>query len=95
GSIAHLPRYGLPDITEVYRDIPDSIAKLRGAISEAMELYEPRLRRIRVIHQDTDKDSMRLEFIVSAELTNRQPVKFQTTFSSSDHARVRRSIRQS
>ncbi|MGH7455136.1 MAG: type VI secretion system baseplate subunit TssE, partial [bacterium] len=31
GSIAHLPDYGLPDITQVYRELPYSVEGLRKA----------------------------------------------------------------
>ena len=88
GSLAHMPDYGLPDITEIYRDIPDSIVKLQGAIKHAAEKYEPRLRRVRVQHQKTDPYSMRLVFLVTGELHNRQKVHFETTFSSNESPRV-------
>lgn len=88
GSIAHLPDYGLPDISEIYQDIPDSIAKLQNAIVDAVQHYEPRLRRVRVLPQDTEPHAMRLEFLLSAELPDRRPVRFQTTFSSIDPAKV-------
>ena len=48
GSLPHLPDYGLPDVAEVYRDMPDSVEPLRSAIKEVIERYEPRLRRVRV-----------------------------------------------
>lgn len=89
GSIDHLPDYGLPDITEIYRDIPDSIVKLQAAIKQAAEKYEPRLRRVRVEHQKTDSFAMRLVFLLSGELSNRQRVRFQTTFSSNEAPNVR------
>src|SRR5512135_1060951 len=48
GAIDHLPDYGLPDITQVYRDLPYSVDGLRAAIKDVVEKYEPRLRRVRV-----------------------------------------------
>lgn len=89
GFVAHLPDYGLPDITEIYRDIPDSVLKLQTAIRDAVEKYEPRLRRVRVEHQQTEPFAMRLVFLVSGELMNRQRVRFETTFSSTDPTQVR------
>lgn len=85
GSLSHLPDYGLPDITEIYRDIPDSVVKLQTAIKRAAEKYEPRLRRVRVEHQDEDEYAMRLVFLLTGELHDRRKVRFETTFSS-DHA---------
>lgn len=89
GSIAHLPDYGLPDITQVYRDLPYSIEGLRTAIKESVERYEPRLRRVRVEHQQGDAFAMRITFILTAELIQGQKVQFQTTFASHELADVR------
>jgi len=89
GTIQHLPDYGLPDITEIYRDIPDSVAKLQQAIRTTAEKYEPRLRRVRVHHQQTDPFDMRLIFLIAGELPDRRKVQFQTTFSSHEMVNVR------
>ncbi len=91
GSMAHLPDYGLPDISQVYRDLPYSIEGLREAIKQAVEKYEPRLRRIRVEQQQQGREAsfeMRVTFIVSGELQQGQKVQFQTTFKSNDLAEV-------
>ena len=88
GSVEHLPDYGLPDITQVYRELPYSIEGLRQAIKETVETYEPRLRRVRVDHQRGDPFAMRITFILSAELSRGQRVQFQTTFSSSELTHV-------
>lgn len=89
GSLPHLLNYGLPDITEIYRDIPDSVAKLQRAIKGAVDQFEPRLRRVRVEQQVGDPASMRLVFLLMAELQNRQAVRFETTFSSNDPTHVK------
>jgi type VI secretion system protein len=91
GSVAHLPDYGLPDISQVYRDLPYSIEGLRGAIKQVVEKYEPRLRRIRVEQQQQGTEAsfdMRVTFLVSGELQQGQKVQFQTTFKSNDVAEV-------
>src|SRR5512141_2290170 len=51
GSVAHLLDYGLPDISQVYRDLPLSLDGLRAAIKQVVEKYEPRLRHVRVEQQ--------------------------------------------
>lgn len=88
GSLAHLPDYGLPDISEVYRDMPGSIVMLQQSIKEAVETYEPRLCRVRVEHKDTDRFAMRLVFHLSGEMIDGQRVRFQTIFSSNELAKV-------
>lgn len=97
GSIAHLPDYGLPDISQVYRDLPYSIDGLREAIKQVVEKYEPRLRRARVEQQQAQGANfdMRVTFIVSGELREGQKVQFQTTFKSNDLAEVHPYRRQS
>lgn len=89
GSIAHLPDYGLPDITQIYRDLPYTIEGLRQAIKDAVEKYEPRLRRIKVEQQKGDSYAIRIAFLLSAELLKGQKVQFQTTFTSNELAEVR------
>ena len=91
-SSAHLPAYGLPDISQVYRDLPYSIDGLRAAIKDVVERYEPRLRRVRVEKLEKDKDEeydMRVSFIVTGEILKGQRVQFQTIFTSNDLAEVR------
>lgn len=88
GSRAHLPDYGLPDVGEVYRDMPNSVEPLRLAIKEAVERYEPRLKRVRVECRETDPHSMRLVFVISGETAAGERLRLETTFSSSDPADV-------
>lgn len=89
GAVSHLPDYGLPDISEVYRDMPDSISLLQQAIKETIEMNEPRLTRVRVEHRSADRDAMRLVFLISGEMAGGPRVRFQTTFSATDAAKVR------
>ena len=71
GSIAHLPDFGLPDISQVYRDLPYSIEGLRGAIRSVVEKYEPRLHRVRVEKLEKDKDGVyHLKPSISPEYSN-------------------------
>lgn len=88
GSVRHLPDYGLPDMLTVYRDAPRSADELRRAIKESIKTYEPRLHRVRVKHRDTEEYTMRLVFIVSAELINGERVQFETTFESQKSTEV-------
>ena len=82
GSLSHLDDYGLPDISEVYRRMPDGIEDLRDAVRRAVERYEPRLKRVRVVRRESDAREFKLVFIVSGELKEGGLVRFQTTFSS-------------
>jgi type VI secretion system protein len=88
GALSHLPDYGLPDLSDVYRDMPGSIIELQSAIEAAVETYEPRLRRVRVEHQATDRYAMQLVFLLTAESLDGERIRFRTTFSSEEEARV-------
>jgi type VI secretion system protein len=87
GALPHLPDYGLPDISEIYRDVPESIPELQAAIKAAVERYEPRLQHVRVTHHARDDDAfaMTLTFLVAGQLAGRAPVRFETTFQSEAH----------
>jgi type VI secretion system protein len=84
GTIEHMPDYGLPDISEIYRDIPDSIPDLQSAIQQTVEKYEPRLTNVQVVHKEREEDrfDMKLTFLLSALLVGRNKIRFETTFQS-------------
>lgn len=87
-ALSHLEDYGLPDISEVYRDMPESLVQLKRAIETSVETFEPRLRRVHVEHQPTDRYEMQLVFLLTAETLDGDQVRFKTTFSSEEEAHV-------
>ena len=88
GAISHLPDYGVPDLSDVYRDMPGSIGELQQSIARTVQAYEPRLRRVHVEHQETDQYTMQLVFLLTAVTLDGEQVRFKTTFSSEEEARV-------
>jgi type VI secretion system protein len=44
------PRYGLPHMTEVRGNMPDSVGSFVAAIRSSIERYEPRLKSVSVRH---------------------------------------------
>ena len=75
-------RYGLPDLRGLVRNMPQSAEGMREAIRQAVERYEPRLKRVRVRKLD-DPESHRLYFEIVAELNDEEggesrPLKFNT-----------------
>ncbi|MGD9199940.1 MAG: type VI secretion system baseplate subunit TssE [Chitinispirillia bacterium] len=87
-SLPHLKDYGLPDISEIYRKMPVGIQVLENAILKTVELYEPRLRNVRVIRQEDDIKASRLVFILECELVNGSSIRFQTTFVSTGNSTI-------
>ena len=83
GSVAHLKGYGLPDVSDIYRRMPDGIEELRQAIRRTVERYEPRLENVRVVQREAEGNDPRLAFILSGELRGGGGlVRFETTFTS-------------
>ena len=64
-------RYGLPDLRGLVRNMPQSAEGMREAIRQAVERYEPRLKRVRVRKLD-DPESHRLYFEIVAELNDEE-----------------------
>lgn len=48
GSVKHLPDYGLPDLSVIYRHLPASLSVLQKYITFTLLKYEPRLEGIQV-----------------------------------------------
>jgi type VI secretion system protein len=83
GSVSHLETYGLPDVSDIYRRMPDGIDELRSAIKATVEKFEPRLSNVRVVQREDERQDTRLTFIITGELKNGGgQVRFQTMFSS-------------
>jgi type VI secretion system protein len=83
GTLAHRPDYGLPDLSSVYRNVPESISGLQQAIRAAVDAFEPRLRDVRVALQDDglrETGELRLVFLLSGRLVGYGPVRLRTTF---------------
>ncbi|MBD8162035.1 type VI secretion system baseplate subunit TssE [Erwinia persicina] len=48
GSLAHLPDYGLPDMTKIVQGMPGTAHQLMTTLSGVLLRYEPRLNSISV-----------------------------------------------
>jgi type VI secretion system protein len=89
GTLPHLPDYGLPDISEIYRRMPHGIQQLKDAIKRSVERYEPRLINVRVKHQESKPLEFRLIFIITGDLkSGGGTVRLQTTFSSNGNLSI-------
>ena len=89
GTLAHVPEFGLPDLSDVSRAAPAEVESVRRAIRESVERFEPRLRRVRVDRDVSDPSSPYLVFLLSAEIEMFGKVQFQTTIRADDLVEVR------
>lgn len=79
GTLAHLPDYGLPDMTKILQGMPGTAHELMGALSAVLLKYEPRLKKITVILLE-QKVSGELRYAVDAELKGFGLVRYGTEF---------------
>src|ERR1700684_1192608 len=80
-GLAHLPDYGLDDLSEIYRHLPSSAHKLRHAIEATVLKYEPRVRAIDIDIWETDP-GMLLSFTMVCHLHQEGLVRFGTHFTT-------------
>ncbi|MBN2243174.1 MAG: type VI secretion system baseplate subunit TssE [Acidobacteria bacterium] len=80
GHVPIRPDYGMPDFTDCAESLPATMDKVRRAIKDTIEAFEPRLRNVRITHLPSD-DSLLLHFGISGQLaTGKQ--KISTFFST-------------
>jgi type VI secretion system protein len=108
GILPHLPGYGLPDITEIYRQMPYGIPKLREAMETAIAEYEPRLKNVRVIYKEppaspdgTDAMGQKLkkkpfvfEFTITGEAGKAGSVSYSSTLPAQGSPKVSRVVKK-
>ncbi|MBK0095734.1 type VI secretion system baseplate subunit TssE [Erwinia sp. S63] len=79
GSIAHIPDYGLPDMTRILQGMPGTAHQLIDTFSSVLLKYEPRLKRIEVaLLEQTVPGELR--YAIEAELTGIGLVRYGTEF---------------
>ncbi|PCL21571.1 type VI secretion system baseplate subunit TssE, partial [Snodgrassella alvi] len=64
GSVKHIPDYGLPDLSIIYRHLPSSLSVLQKYITFTLLKYEPRVQALQI--QIVDNKST--DFIIAYEL---------------------------
>ncbi|EBH6783536.1 TPA_asm: type VI secretion system baseplate subunit TssE [Salmonella enterica subsp. enterica serovar Java] len=79
GTLAHLPDYGLPDMTTILQGLPGTAHKLMSTLSAVLLKYEPRLKSIRVVIQEQTLPG-ELRYAIDAELKGIGLVRYGTEF---------------
>ncbi|HCM9211639.1 TPA: type VI secretion system baseplate subunit TssE [Enterobacter roggenkampii] len=79
GTLAHLPDYGLPDMTKILQGMPGTAHELMGTLSSVLLKYEPRLKKITValLEQNVHGE---LRYAIDAELKGIGLVRYGTEF---------------
>lgn len=79
GTLAHLPDYGLPDMTKILQGMPGSAHELTGILSAVLLKYEPRLKKITVVLQEQAIPGV-LRYVIDAELKGIGLVRYGSEF---------------
>ncbi|CAI8789285.1 type VI secretion system baseplate subunit TssE [Kosakonia quasisacchari] len=79
GTLAHLPDYGLPDITKILEGMPGTAHVLMGTLSAVLLKYEPRLKKIAVVLLEQEIPG-ELRYAIDAELKDIGLVRYGTDF---------------
>jgi type VI secretion system protein len=93
-GLAHLPDYGLDDLSEIYRHLPASAHKLKRTIEATLLKYEPRLRQVEIVIEETERD-MLLSFTMTCHLRKQGMVRFGTHFTPDGRTRLKMLSRDS
>ena len=79
GTLAHLPDYGLPDMTRVLQGMPGTAHQLLQIFSGVLLKYEPRLKSINAVLLDQEIPG-ELRYAIDAELKGIGLVRYGTEF---------------
>lgn len=79
GTLAHLPDYGLPDMTKILQGMPGTAHELMGILSAVLLKYEPRLKKIDVVLLEQIIPG-ELRYAIDAELKGIGLVRYGTEF---------------
>ncbi|MEG1154455.1 MAG: type VI secretion system baseplate subunit TssE [Citrobacter sp.] len=88
GTLAHLPDYGLSDMTKILQGMPGTAHQLMTTFSEVLLKYEPRLKAITVVLQDQEIPG-ELRYAIDAELKGIGLVRYGTDFMPEGRVLIR------
>ena len=88
GTLAHLPDYGLPDMTKILQGMPGTAHQLITTLSALLLKYEPRLSRINVVMQEQIQPG-ELRYAIDAELKGVGLVRYGTEFMPEGRVLIR------
>ncbi|MGC6120575.1 type VI secretion system baseplate subunit TssE [Enterobacter hormaechei] len=88
GTLAHLPDYGLPDMTKILQGMHGTAHQLITTLSAVLLKYEPRLSRINVVMQEQIQPG-ELRYAIDAELKGVGLVRYGTEFMPEGRVLIR------
>lgn len=82
GTVAHLPLYGLPDISEIYQNLPNSLDGFIESVRKTILHYEPRLSQVRVVPVPIKSQDCVIQIRITGVLMSGDTIHFETYFIS-------------
>lgn len=79
GTLAHLPDYGLPEMSKILQGMPGTAHQLTITLSEILLKYEPRLKNVDVVILEQIQPG-ELRYAIDAELKGLGLVRYGTEF---------------
>ena len=79
GTLAHLPDYGLPEMTKILQGMPATAHQLIGCLSAVLLKYEPRITAIDVVLLEQAQPG-ELRYAIDAQLKGHGLVRYGTIF---------------
>ncbi|TDG10916.1 type VI secretion system baseplate subunit TssE [Paraburkholderia guartelaensis] len=92
GALKHVPEYGLPDLTDFYKNLPASVHDLRNQMENTLLKFEPRLRSIDIEISDKPDPGLLVSFTMVCHLRKAGLVRFGTYFEPPGRMRVERLV---
>ncbi|SAK53097.1 GPW/gp25 family protein [Caballeronia hypogeia] len=94
GALKHLPDYGLPDLTNIYKELPGSSNALKRQMEATLLKYEPRIRAIEIAILDDNDPGLQVSFEMTCHLKRTGLVRFGTYFVPPGVFRSERRVRE-
>lgn len=88
GAVKHLPDYGLPDLSTIYRALPASAAELQARLERTLLAYEPRIKAVTIDAVNDDDPGVSMRFDMTCHLRRAGLVRFGTYFEPRGQVRL-------
>jgi type VI secretion system protein len=82
----------LPDLTNVYRNLPASVHDLRNQMESVLLKFEPRLRSVEIEIDDNQDPGLLVSFTMVCQLRKAGLVRFGTYFEPPGRTRIERLV---
>jgi type VI secretion system protein len=94
GAFKHIPDYGLPDLTDVYKNLPATVHDLRNQLEATLLKFEPRLHAVEVEINNNAGPGLFASFTMNCHLKRVGLVRFGTYVEPPGRMRIERLVKQ-